>query len=72
MFAYGPELYKLQSWGTARDGEFLLDNHAQATNLLSHKLVHMHSEAGPDEPRPSRAASPTSSTALCSPMSSPT
>ena len=71
MFAYGPELYEFQSWGAAGDGEFLLDNHALATNLLSHKLAHMHGGAGPNEPSPSRVASPTGSGALHSPKSSP-
>ena len=52
MFAYGPELYKLQSLGAAGDGELLLDNHAQAANLLSHKLGHMHGGVGPNEPSP--------------------
>ena len=28
MFAYGPELYELHSWGAAGDGDLLLDNHA--------------------------------------------
>ena len=36
MYAYSPELYELQTWGATGDGGFHLDNHAQATNLLSH------------------------------------
>ena len=70
MFTYGPELYELQSWGAAGDGELLLDNHAQAANLLFHKLAHMHGRAGPNKPSPSRVASPTGSTALHSPAHS--
>ena len=42
MFAYGPELYELQAWGAAGDRAFHLDNHARATNLLSHKLACIH------------------------------
>ena len=56
MFAYGPELYELQSWSTAGDANYLLDSHAQATNLLSCKLVCMYNRVGPDDPNPSRAA----------------
>ena len=37
MFAYGPELYELQSWSTAEDANYLLDSHTQDANLLSHK-----------------------------------
>ena len=70
MFAYGPELYKVQAWGAAGDGELLLDNHARATNLLSCKLACMHGEAGSNKPSPSRVASPTSSGAHQSPASS--
>ena len=71
MFAYGPELYELQSWGTAGDGDFHLDSHAQAANLLSHKLACMHSGVGPDAPSPNRLASPTGSATLHSPMPLP-
>ena len=71
MFAYGPELYGLQSLGTAGDGDFHLDSHAQATNLLSHNLVHMYSRVGPHAPSPNRIASPTGSATLHSPMPSP-
>ena len=56
MFTYGPELY--ESWSTAGDVNYLLDSHAKATNLLSCKLACMYSKAGPDDPSPSRAASP--------------
>ena len=70
MFTYGTELYELQSWGAAGDGELLLDNHAQAANLLSHKLACMHDGAGSNEPSPSRVASPISSAAHHSPASS--
>ena len=62
MFAYGPELYELQSWGASGDGELLLDNHAWATNL-SHKLTCMHGGAGSNKPSPSRVASPIGSVA---------
>ena len=71
MFTYGPELYELQSQGTAGDWDFHLDSHTQAANLLSHKLVYMHSRVGPDAPSPNRIASPASSATLCSPMPSP-
>ena len=69
MFTYSPELYELHSWGAAGDGDLLLDNHAQATNLLSHKLAHMHGRAGSNEPSPSRVASPAGSAAHHSPAS---
>ena len=59
-FAYSPESYDFQTWSTTRDGEYLLDNDAWATNLLSRKLVHMADGAGPDDPSPIRAASPAS------------
>ena len=72
MFAYGPELYELQSWSAAGDVNYLLDSCAQATNLLSRKLACMCDGAGPDDPSPSRAASPTSSAMLNSPTHSPT
>ena len=70
MFAYGLGLYELQSWGAAGDGDFLLDSHAQATNLLYHKLACIKHGVGSDEPSPYRA-SPASSTALCSLMPLP-
>ena len=38
MFAYGLELHELQSWSAAGDVNYLLDSHAQTTNLLSNKL----------------------------------
>ena len=52
MFAYSPELYELQSWGAARDGEFLLDNHAWAANLLSHKRHMCMAEQALTNPAP--------------------
>ena len=58
MFAYGPELYELHSWGAGGDGDLLLDNHTQATNLLSCKLEHMYGRAGSNEPSPCRVTSP--------------
>ena len=58
MFAYGQESYDFQTWSSARDGEYLLDNDAWATSLLSHKLACMAGRAGPDDPSPIRAASP--------------
>ena len=61
MFAYGPESYDFQTWSTAGDGEHLLDNEAWATNLLSHRLVHMADGADPNDPSPIRAASPAGS-----------
>ena len=72
MLTYGLELYELQSWSTAADVNYLLDSHTQATNLLSHKLVHMCDAVGPDDLSPSRAASPSSSATLNSPAHSPT
>ena len=70
MFAYGPELFELHSWGSAGDGDLLLNNHSQATNLLSCKLACIHGRVGSNEPSPSRVASPTSSVAHHSPASS--
>ena len=70
MFAYGPELYELHSWGAAGDGDLLLDNHAQAANVLSCKRAHMHGGAGSNESSPSRVASSASSVADHSPASS--
>ena len=70
MFAYGPELYELHSLGAAGNGDLLLDNHAQAANLLSCKLAHMHDGVGSYEPSTSRVASPTGSVAHHSPASS--
>ena len=72
MFTYGPELYELQSWSATGDANYLLDSHAQVTNLLSRKLVHMCDGVGPDDPSPSRAASPTGSTVPNSLAHSPT
>ena len=63
MFTYGPKLYELQPWSAAGDVDYLLESHTQATNLLSHKLACMCDRAGPDDPSPSRAASPASSAA---------
>ena len=70
MFAYSPELYELYCWRAAGDGDLLLDNHAWASNLLSHKLALMHGGAGFNEPSPNRVASPTSSVAHHLPASS--
>ena len=72
MFAYGPELYELQPWGIVGDADYLLDSHTQATNLLYHKLVHMCDGVSPDDPSPSRVASPASSAMLNSLAHSPT
>ena len=52
MFANSPESYDFQTWSAARDGEYLLDNDTQATNLLSCKLARMADGAGPDDPSP--------------------
>ena len=52
MYAYGPELYELQAWGATGDGGFHLDNHAQAANLLSNKLAHIHGRPALAEPAP--------------------
>ena len=46
MFAYGLELYQLQSWSAAGDMSYLLDSHAQTTNLLSHKLACRYNGVG--------------------------
>ena len=69
MFAYGPESYDFQTLSTTGDGDYLLDNDAQATNLLSHKLAHMADRAGPDDPSPIRAASPAGSAGSAVPLS---
>ena len=53
------------------DLEYLLDNDARATNLLSSKLVHMADGAGPDNPNPIRAASPAGSAVAPSQAHSP-
>ena len=71
-FTYSPELYELQSWSTAGDANYLLDSQAQAANLLSRKLTCMCDGVGPDDPSPSKAASPTSSAVLNSPAHLPT
>ena len=71
MFAYGPELYELQSWSTAGDANYFLDSHIQAGILLSHKMACMCDGAGPNDPSPSRAASPAGSAVLNSPAHSP-
>ena len=71
MFTYGPKLYKLQTWGVIEDGGFHLDNHAQAANLLSHKLAHIHGGAGSGRASPSGVTSPAHSAAPHSSMSSP-
>ena len=73
MFAYSPESCNFQTWSATRDGEYLLDNDAMTTNLLSCKLVHMADGAGPDDPSPIRAASPASlaGSATPSPAHSP-
>ena len=69
------EIYQLakdfQTWIAARDGEYLLDNDARATNLLSCKLAHMADGASPDDPSPIRAASPASSVTAPSPAHLP-
>ena len=71
MFAYGPKLYELQTWGAAGDGGFHLDTHARATNLLSHKLAHINGAASSDGASPSRVTSPASLAAPHSSTSSP-
>ena len=52
MFTYGPESHDFQTWSTTEDGDYLLDNYAWATNLLSHKLACMAGRAGPNDPVP--------------------
>ena len=69
MFAYGPESYNFQTWRTTRHEDYLLENDAQATNLLSHKLVCMAGRTGPDDPSPSRAASPACLAGSAAPLS---
>ena len=69
MFAYGPQSYNFQTWSTAGDGNYLLDNDAWATNLMSHKLAHMAGRADPDDPSPIRAASPASLASSAVPLS---
>ena len=41
MFAYSPELYKLQPWGAVEDEGFTLDSDTQATSLLTQKLAYL-------------------------------
>ena len=71
MFAYDPELYELQTWGATGDGGFHLDTHAQAANLLSHKLACINGRAGSGRANPSRVTSPASSVAPHSSTSLP-
>ena len=71
MFAYGPELYELQTWGATGDRVFHLDNHAWAANLLSDKLVHIHDRTSSEGASPSGVASPAGSVAPHLPTSSP-
>ena len=63
MFAYGPEVYQLHSWGGMGDGTFNLDTDTHAINLLTQKLVELHDGAGSDKVFPSRGPSLTGSTA---------
>ena len=60
MFAYGPELYELHSWGSMGNNGFTLDSDTQTVNLLTQKLVHLHDRVGSDKAVPSRGASPAS------------
>ena len=60
MFAYGPELYELHSWGAAGNRYLLLDNHTWAVNLLSCKLACMHGGAGSNKSSHSRASTASS------------
>ena len=69
MFTYCPESYDFQTWSTAGDGDYLLDNNAWATNLLSCKLACMAGRAGLDDPSPSKAAPPAILTSSATPLS---
>ena len=69
MFAYGPKSYDFKTWGATGDGDYLLNNNARATNLLSGKLACMAGRAGPDDPSPIRAASPAGSASSAVPLS---
>ena len=71
MFAYGPKLYELQIWGAAGEGGFHQDNHAQAANLLSDKLVCINGENGSGRASPSGVTSPSGSAAPHSSTSLP-
>ena len=74
MLAYGLESYTFQGWSSTADRDNLLDNNAQATNLLSQKLMCMASKADLDEPGPSRVTSLAASAGSivhCSPVCSP-
>ena len=71
MFAYGPELYELQTWGAAGDRGFHLDTHTRAANLLSYKLSCINGRPGSGRASPSGVTSPTSSVAPHSSISSP-
>ena len=63
MFAYGPEVYKLHSWGGTGHGGFNLDTDTHAINLLTQKLAELHDGAGSDKVPPSKDPSPTGLTA---------
>ena len=69
MLAHCPESYAFQPWSTTGDGDYLLDDNTQATNLLTQKLTHMAGGANLDDRSPNKAAS--GSAVLCSPGHSP-
>ena len=69
MFTYGPESYNFQTWSATGDGDYHLDNDAWATNLLSHKLACMADGAGPNDPSPTRVASPAGLASSATPPS---
>ena len=74
MLAYCPESYAFQAWSAMGDGDYLLDNNAWATSMLSLKLMCMAGGANLDGPCLSGAASPggsAGSAMLCSPVPSP-
>ena len=58
MLAYCPESYAFQALSAAGDVDYLLDNNAWATSLLSLKLACMAGGADLDDPSPSGAPGP--------------
>ena len=62
MLAYCLETYAFQAWSTTGDGDYLLDNKAQATSFLTQKLACMAGGANLDNRSPSRVTSLAAST----------
>ena len=67
-------IHSTQAWSTMGDGDYQLDNNAQAVSMLTFKLMQMAGRADLDGPNPGGAASPAgsaTSTAPHSPVCSP-